>query len=175
MMENTALMIVDVQVAMFSQEDEQLYHGDEILEKIRLLLEKVRKSQVPVVFIQHTEEDGEYAEGTPSWQIHPSLAPAETEAVVQKRTWDAFHKTALDATLKAKGIRNLIIAGMQTEFCLDTTCRRAFSMGYKSVLVEDAHTTFDSKVLRAPQIIAHHNLVLGGRFVQLKTAEDIEF
>ncbi|HEX3047657.1 MAG TPA: isochorismatase family protein, partial [Bacillota bacterium] len=62
-----------------------------------------------------------------------------------------------------------------TEFCVDTTCRRAFSLGYETTLVQDAHSTFHSKVLTAPQIIAHHNNVLGGWFVTLKSTGEIDF
>ncbi|MBE0341825.1 isochorismatase family protein, partial [Paenibacillus sp. 28ISP30-2] len=69
-----------------------------------------------------------------------------------------------------------IIAGMQTEFCLDTTCRNAYSLGYQNnVLVLDAHSTFNSKVLSGEQIVAHHNEMLGNRFVRLLATEDVHF
>ncbi len=65
---------------------------------------------------------------------------------------------------------------MQTEFCLDTTCRRAYSLGYKeNILVKDAHSTFDTDVLSADKIIEHHNNILGGRFVTLKESREIIF
>jgi nicotinamidase-related amidase len=63
---------------------------------------------------------------------------------------------------------------MQTEFCIDTTCRRAYSLGYEIILVEDAHSTWNNNVLQAPQIIAHHNLVLGDWFSKLLPADNID-
>jgi nicotinamidase-related amidase len=55
--------------------------------------------------------------------------------MIKKETPDAFHKTNLHQKLKSKGIEKLVIAGLQTEYCIDTTCRRAYSLGYEVVLV----------------------------------------
>ena len=172
----TALLIIDVQNAMFSYEDATLFNADEVLNNIYHLLSNARSTNTPVIFIQHTsKKDDEFKEGTITWEIHPKLTPLETENIVQKTTWDSFHETSLHDVLKEQQIETLVIAGMQTEFCVDTTCRRAFSMGYKSILVKDAHSTFDQETLTASQIIEHHNATLGGRFVQLKTTDEIVF
>ncbi|HTO61462.1 MAG TPA: isochorismatase family protein, partial [Bradyrhizobium sp.] len=69
----------------------------------------------------------------------------------------------------------LIITGMQTEYCVDTACRAAAALGYKVSLVEDAHTTFDSKALPAERIVAHHNATLRGAFVELVTSDKVAF
>lgn len=74
---------------------------------------------------------------------------------------------------KKLGTEELIIAGMQTEFCLDTTLRRAYSMGYRNCVVSDAHTTFDSKTLKADQIISHHHRIWEGRFARLMSTLEI--
>ncbi|MNI99921.1 Streptothricin hydrolase [compost metagenome] len=81
----------------------------------------------------------------------------------------------LHEELQRLGITDLVICGMQTEFCLDTTCRRAYSMGYKNVLVQDAHSTLDSRNLTAEEIVKHHNGVIGGRFAKLLPAEAVTF
>lgn len=176
MYKKTALVIVDVQMGMYSCENEVLFNGEEILQNIVTLLQNARSSGTPVVFIQHTVEgDAEYEKGKPTWEIHPAIQPIEGEEIVEKSTWDSFYKTKLEAVLKERGITNLVICGMQSEFCLDTTCRRAFSMGYKNILVSDAHSTFDSDSLKAEQIVRHHNRVLGGRFVELKRTEEVDF
>ena len=60
--------------------------------------------------------------------------------MVQKQTPDAFHETNLHSELESRGIRKLVIAGLQTEYCIDTTCRRASSLGYDIILVENAHS-----------------------------------
>jgi len=171
-MSKTAFVIIDVQVAMFSYVGTYPYHGDQVLQNIKLLLEKARATGTPVIYIQHNSDD-EFKKGTPTWNICPEIQPIQGEFIVEKTKCDAFYKTKFQEVLQQLSITNLIIAGMQTEFCLDTTCRRAFSMGYESILVQDAHTTFDSEVLSAEQIVQHHNNVLGNSFVQLKTTEEM--
>ena len=173
---NTGLLIIDVQVAMFSDQDFPLYKGDQLIENIRYLLDKARATNKPVFFVQHTGTDeGEFGKRKPTWKIDPRIKPLDSETIIFKRTPDSFHQTSLHEELQKKFISKLVIVGCQTEFCVDTTCRRAFSMGYDSILVEDAHSTFDSKILTAPQIIEHHNGILGGSFLKLKHARDIDF
>jgi nicotinamidase-related amidase len=171
----TALLIIDVQNAMFSYEDEKLYNEKQVLDHLVQLVVKARLSKMPIFFIQHTSLDpsDEFYEGTSTWGIHPALAPRADESIIQKTTWDSFHLTSLQVELQKLDIHNLIIAGMQTEFCLDTTCRRAFSMGYQNILVEDAHSTFNGKVFTASQIIQHHNAIIGGRFAILQSTREL--
>lgn len=94
---------------------------------------------------------------------------------IQKTSPDSFSDTILHAELQNYDFEELVVAGLQTEYCIDTTCRRAFSLGYKVTLVEDDHSTWDSSFLKAEEIIIHHNLVLGDWFVTLKKEEEIEF
>lgn len=177
MSNETALIIVDVQLAMFNSIHQTSVHNAEgVLDNICHLIDQARKSDVPVIFIQHTDHnDEEYAEGQVTWQLHPKLSPKKTEKIIRKATWDAFHQTTLLSELQALNVKNLVFAGMQTEFCLDTTCRRAFSLGFKSVLASDGHSTFDSPVLPAEKIIEHHNYIMDGRFVKCLPVNDIEF
>ncbi|WP_136607291.1 cysteine hydrolase family protein [Paenibacillus dokdonensis] len=172
----TALLIIDMQIALFSYEDEPLYRGEQVLDNIRGLTDKARRAGAPVIYVQHCSlEDDEFREGCATWPIHPQIAPLETDMIVKKYSWDSFHGTPLQEHLQKLGVQKLVIAGGQTEFCLDTTCRRAYSLGYKNILVRDAHSTLDSKQMTAPQIIAHHEHVLGGRFVELQPAAEVVF
>ncbi len=77
--------------------------------------------------------------------------------------------------LNQRGIKQLVIAGMKTEFCVDTTCRAAPELGFRTILISDAHTTMDNAHLSATDIIAHHNSTLAGPFVMLSTAGDWHF
>jgi nicotinamidase-related amidase len=171
-MTKKALLIIDVQNAMFA-ESNPIYDGEKLLDNLKELISKARTSNIPVIYVQHNDE--EFITGTHPWEIHHSIAPNKGEVVIQKSTPDSFHKTDLNQHLKASQINHLIIAGNQTEYCVDTTCRRAFSLGYNVTLVKDAHRTWDSNALSAQQIIDHHNQVLGNAFVALKKAEEIDF
>jgi nicotinamidase-related amidase len=160
---------------MFDESD-PVYGPHDLVHKIRGLITQARAARVPVIYIQHCGSEGAvHQPGTPGWEIHPAIAPGEGELVVQKRHPDSFQDTTLQRELESRGIKKLIVTGIQTEYCVDTTCRRAYSLGYDVTLVKDAHSTWNTEHLTAPQIIAHHNAVLGGWFATLKEASEIEF
>jgi len=172
-MSNTALLIIDMQVGNFSEPD-PIYKGNDLLTKVKSLVVKARSAQIPIVYVQNNGGSGDPDEyGTHGWEIHHSIAPVEGDVLVQKQTPDAFHETNLHRELESRGIKKLVITGLQTEYCIDTTCRRAFSLGYEVILVKDAHSTWNSPRFTAEQIIEHHNYVLGGWFVTLKKSDSI--
>ena len=143
-MNGTALLIIDMQLGNFSEPD-PIYNGDELLEKVKSLITKARSAQTPIIYIKNNGGSGDPDEyGTPGWEIHPSMAPVEGDIVVQKKTPDAFHETNLHRELESRGIRKLVIAGLQTEYCIDTTCRRASSLGYDVTLVSEQYLGFSA-------------------------------
>jgi len=173
-MMNHALIILDMQLGNFIDPHYPIFKGEGLISKIKSLLIKMRSVQIPVIYVQHNGGKGDPDEpGTEGWEIHPSIAPHKRDLVIQKSTPDAFHKTSLKSELDSRQIKKIIIVGLQTEYCIDTTCRRAFSLNYEVTLLEDAHSTWDSDLLTAEQIINHHNAVLGGLFATLKTTSDV--
>jgi len=173
----TALLVIDLQLGMFGGEKmDPIHAGDALLTRVKALLGQARAAGVPVIYVRHDSGPGHLLEwGTENWQIHPTIAPAPGETIVDKRTPDSFHGTTLSSELAAIGAKRLIVAGAQSEVCVDTTCRRAFSLGFDVTLVSDAHSTWDNAILTADQIIRHTNQTLGGRFVRLISSEEAPF
>ena len=171
----SALMIVDVQQGMFALPS-PLHRGEEVVRRIAGLLELARAAGTAVVHIQHDGGPGHVlAKGSAGWPAHPLVAPRAGEIVVEKRNSSAFHGTDLHRRLGENGIDRLVIAGMQTEMCVDSACRAAAALDYRVVLVADGHTTYDTPQLGADLIIAHHNRLLGRGFVELLDAEQVRF
>lgn len=169
-----ALLIIDVQNGMF-QEGNIVYKGKELLQNLNELIVKARYSEVPIFYIQHNASPGNPLEyGTKGWEIHPDITPNSQDVIIQKTTPDSFYKTSLEAELKEQGVKHLVIAGIQTEVCVDTTCRRAFSMEYIVTLASDAHSTWNSQDITAQQIINHHNGVLRW-FADVYPCKEISF
>ncbi len=172
---NPLVLIIDVQVGFFSNPRGSIFAPEALLEQIKTLLKKARAAKIPILFVQHDGRKGSFLEtGTSGWNLHPSIAP-NSEKIIRKKTPSAFVGTDLDAELKRMSINTLIIAGIQSDLCVDSTVRHATFLGYKVILVKDAHSTFDSASLKAPQIIAHHNEVLGENFAKLKHVSEINF
>jgi nicotinamidase-related amidase len=158
---STALLIIDVQVGLVELMSAEVQK--KVLPKIKTILTKARVSGIPVIHIQHDGAKGHPLEAeTEGWKIHPWLQPIKGEPVIRKRESDSFFETTLLQELEKRGVSRLIVAGGMTEYCVDTTCRRATSLGYDVTLASDAHLTSDSEVLTAANIIAHHNFVLDG-------------
>lgn len=155
---STALVIIDMQNGLLSGHD-SVARSSELLHKVQGLLERARGRGIPVVFVQDADVGGGSG---PDWELHAALAPRPGEKIVHKLACDAFHETELDAHLRGLAVDTLIIAGVKTEFCVDTTCRRATSMGYAVTLVADAHATSSTPELDADAVIRHHNRLLHG-------------
>ena len=173
----TALVVIDVQLGMFDAPGQPpVPDGGRLLEKIEGLIREAREAGAPVIYVQHCDEPGgPLVEGTERWKVHPRIAPLDGDPSVKKHTPDSFLDTTLREELASRDIDGLVLAGMQTEYCVDTTCRRAFSLGYDVTLVKDAHGTWDNNDLSAAQIIAHHNEVLGSWFATAVNADEVRF
>ena len=172
----SALLIIDMQRGLFYAHPVP-HAAETVLSNTLLLTEKAMLAGAPVFFARHTGPDNSpFSEQSPLTQLIPELiVHAEKDRVFTKRFPSCFRETELLQQLRQKGIKRLIIAGMKTESCVDTTCRIAAELGFQVVLISDAHTTIDNEHLLAEQIIAHHNRTLAGPFVSLKTAAEFSF
>ena len=182
-----ALLIIDVQNAILKDKGTPMRQLmldaalEAVVAKLRDLQDKARASGVPVVVVQHDGPEGHRLElGTAGWEVRPELASLPGEALVRKRSSDSFHETDLGTRLEELGISHLVVGGCMTQFCVDTTVRRAVSLGYDVTLVADGHTTADSANLTHVDIIAHHNETLDGfgagdAVIAVRPAADISF
>lgn len=153
-----ALLIIDVQQGLCEGEG-AAWDCANVIARINRVAAHARASGVPVIFIQH-EDATELVHGSRAWQLADGLLAEPGDLRVRKTTPDSFLRTDLQATLAAHGVSELIVCGMHTEFCVDTTARRALALGYPVTLVADAHTSAGNAALTPPQVIAHHNATL---------------
>ena len=156
---NTALLIIDVQHALCHGEYAG-FEADRVISRINLVSQHVRQSKNLVVVIQHESPSGPFAHGSEGWRLAAGLITTPDDLFVRKTAPDSFHNTPLHALLQERRITQLIICGLQSEFCVDSTTRRALALGYPVTLVADGHTTLDNGTLKAAQISAHHNETL---------------
>ena len=182
MSRDTALLVIDVQSGVVDWSQPTSEGSDEVLARINDLLAKARAAGNPVIYIQHDslEKDSRLTPGLPGWQIHPAIAPAAGETVIHKNACDSFFETPLQSELDALGIKHLVVAGCQTQYCVDTTCRSAVALGFDVTLAKDAHMTTDTETLKATQIIAHHNETLneldaGRHMIRVVETSEISF
>ncbi|MGA3215518.1 MAG: isochorismatase family protein [Acidimicrobiales bacterium] len=174
---NTALVVVDVQSGVVAH----AYAREAVVANISSLVEKARQQGVPVVWVQHSDE--QLAKTSDDWRIVPELTPRATESFVEKHYGDAFEDTTLETVLSELGVGRLIVVGAETDACIRSTLHGALARGYDATLVSDAHTTNDRTAWGAPppnQVITHTNLywtyqTAPGRTAGTVATEDVDF
>jgi nicotinamidase-related amidase len=173
----TALMVIDVQNGVVNA----AHARDAVVANIGALVDRARAEGVPVVWVQHS--DDELEQGSEAWQYVPELAPQESEPLVHKTFGDSFEGTDLEKVLAGAGVGRLVVTGAQTDACIRSTIHGAFARGYDVTLVGDAHTTEDMTQWGAPppdQVISHTNLYWGfqtapGRTAGVTDTRDVTF
>lgn len=143
-----ALLIIDVQNDYFPGGTCELYGAYEAENKIRALIEESRKTNRPIIYIQHINppDDTFFIEGTFGCEISERIKPQADDKVIVKYYPNSFLETELDSYLKEKGIEKLIVCGMMTHMCVDTTVRAAMDHGYTVDLVADGCATMDLEI-----------------------------
>jgi nicotinamidase-related amidase len=168
---NTALLVIDVQNGVV----EGAHERDAVVANVANLVERARRERVPVVWVQHSDE--QLARGSEEWRIVPELAPGEVEPLVEKHYGDSFEDTDLETVLSGLGVGRLVVVGAQTDECVRSTLHGAFVRGYDATLVGDAHTTEDLSAWGAPppdQVIAHTNLYWSNQAAPGRTAGTVQ-
>lgn len=149
-MDNVVLLIVDVQKALIEGKP---YNIEEVIANIQTLIAKARDKQVEVVYVRHDGgKEDDLEKNTPGFEIYHEVTPIEGERIFDKKYNSAFKETGLHKYLQDKNIKKIVICGLQTEYCVDTTCKAAFELGYKIIIPHNATTTFDNELLKGYEI-----------------------
>jgi len=173
------LLVVDVQVGVMSQ----VWDASRIIRNVVRVVERARAEGVPVIWVQHSDEELVY--GSPEWQWVPELMPAEGEPLIHKHFNSSFEQTALEEQLAKFGATHIVLAGAATNWCIRATAYGALDRGYDLTLVKDAHTTGTMELengirIEAANIIQELNIAMTwvsypGRKNGVATAEEVDF
>ncbi|MDX8342329.1 cysteine hydrolase family protein [Rossellomorea sp. YZS02] len=158
-----ALLVIDVQQELVegNEKEQAVFQKERLIETINGVIEKAKEADAHIVFIRDKDVAGGTGEG---FQVHRDLVIPDHAEVFDKLATNSFYGTPLLSFLKDKEVEHVVIAGCQTEYCIDTAVRYATVSGFDVTLVADGHSTKDSPVLKAEQIIAHHNGALRGHY-----------
>ena len=132
---NLALIVVDAQVGVM----QGAWEAARIIENIGIAVNKARGQRVPIIWVQHSDDELVY--DSPAWQWVPELSPLADEIRIDKQYNSSFEQTPLEETLASLGATHVILAGAATNWCIRATAYGALERGYDLTLLEDAHTT----------------------------------
>jgi nicotinamidase-related amidase len=173
------LLVVDVQVGVVKD----VWEAPRVVANVARAVERARQNKVPVIWVQHGDQ--ELVRGSPDWAWVPELVPAPGEALIQKQFNSAFEQTRLEAELARIGAAHLVLAGCASNWCIRATAYAALERGYDLTLVKDAHSTStlvlgDGTRIEAAGIIQELNIAMTwlgypGRSNGTAAAEEVDF
>ena len=176
---SNALLIIDIQNDYFPGGSMELVGSPAAGAQARALLEAFRARKLAVIHVQHVStRPGAtfFLPGTDGAKIHESVQPAAGETVITKHFPNAFRETTLADTLRERGIKSLVIAGMMSHMCIDTSTRAAADAGYACTLAHDACATrdlaFGSTSVPAAQVHAAFMAAMNGAFAKVVSASE---
>ena len=173
------LLVVDVQVGVMNES----WDAPRIIQNVSRAVDRARAQGVPVIWVQHADED--LVHGSPAWQWVPELVPAPGEPLIHKQFNSSFEQTSLEEELAKRGATHITLAGAATNWCIRATAYGALERGYDLTLVKDAHTTgpieLDNGVkIDAANVVHELNVAMTwlsypGRTNGTATAEAVDF
>jgi len=176
----TALILIDLQMDYFPGGAMELVNAEAAVGQAALLLQEFRRRALPVVHIQHIAKRPEatfFLPETPGVEIHEAVRPYSAETVVTKHFPNSFRETILVETLGALNVSKLVVAGMMTHMCVDTTVRAAADLGFQCSLAQDGCATrtlqFAGHSVEAAQVHLAYMAALSGSFAKVGCAREL--
>ncbi len=176
----SALLLIDIQNDYFPGGKNELFQPEQAAAKAQLLLEYFRKRGLPVFHVQHISVKSDssfFLPETEGVKINSLVSPKSEEMVLVKHAPNAFLNTGLEQLLHAQNIERLVICGMMSHMCVDSTVRAAKDAGFSVLLPEDACTTKDlnwgGNPIPAPTVHQAFMAALSGSFAQIIETKDL--
>jgi len=165
------LLVIDVQKGITNEE---LYAYDSFIENIQKLIETARQNGVEIIYVQHDDGPGSgFSVGDEAFEISDLVAPKEGEKIFVKEINSCFGNKEFAAWLEGQGEKELMIIGLQTNFCIDASIKSAFDRGYKVYVPEGANSTFDNDYMSAETTYRYYNeFIWPNRFVDCIDMDD---
>ncbi|WP_026883445.1 cysteine hydrolase family protein [Clostridium akagii] len=176
---NTVLILIDIQNEYFQGGKSELNHTIETANRAKVILDFFRKNSLHVFHVKHIVSGNKakaFLQDSIGAEINYLVTPREDEKVFIKHVPNSFFETGLDKTISDNNINHIVVCGMMTHMCIDTTVRYAKELGLIVTLIEDACTTKDltrnGNTIPAEIVQATYMASLDGMFAKVMTAEE---
>lgn len=172
---NTALLVIDIQDSFrISPARWASRNNPKFEENVTELIGTFREASLPIIFVLHNDPDPGFRPGDPEVRLMDFLDYRESDPLITKNTRNAFTSTDLDARLKALDVRKVVVCGISTEQCCETTTRVAADLGYDVDFVTEATATFPIGALSTEAIVERTEAVLNKRFARIAKVKDVK-
>jgi len=179
--DTTVLVLIDIQMDYFTPGKLLIPGGEAAVSQAAALREWARANDIAIIHIQQLSKNSSplFASGSVGAEFHPKVMPEGNETIIQKGLPSSFRGTVLQEYLTERGIDTLVIAGLMTHMCVDSTTRDALHLGYKVIVVSDACATRDLPLANGEGILPHGELhratlaALADRFADVLPATSV--
>ncbi len=178
--EQSALLVVDAQDSFKATPKWERRNNRDFEKNVAALIDAYRAAGLPVIYFLHTDPDPGFERDGPFFKLMDFLAPRADEPVLIKNTRNVFTSTTLAEMLLERGVRRVVITGIQMEQCCETSARIAADLGYAVDFVTEATLTFPiahrdrpGEELGVDEIRTRTEYVLRGRFARIATVADM--
>jgi nicotinamidase-related amidase/GNAT superfamily N-acetyltransferase len=154
-MTKTTLLVIDAQELITN---EKLYAYNKYIVNVRTLISEARKNGVEVIYVRHDDGEGKLlSKGNDGYDVCRQFAPEAGERIFDKSVNSPFRDSGLLEYLRSKGIKKLIVAGLQTDYCIDATVKCGFEYGFEMIVPEYCNSTFDNEFMTGEQTYNYYN------------------
>ncbi len=157
------LLVIDTQKLITN---EKLYMFHTFVANVKEIINKSRENKIEVIYVRHDDGDGgELVKGTEGFEIYEEFKLLKGEKIFDKKFNSAFKETGLLEYLKNKDEKEIIIVGLQTDYCIDATIKCGFEHGFNIIVPNNANTTVDNEFMTAEESYKYYNeFMWNGRY-----------
>lgn len=166
------LLVVDTQKLITV---EKLYKFKEFKTNVRILISTARENGIEVIFVRHDDGLGnELTKGNPGYEIFEEFQPTNKEVIFDKTVNSSFMAIGLLEYLRQKEETEIIIVGLQTDYCIDATIKAGFEHGFKMIVPANTNSTFDNQYMTAKQTYNYYNeFMWNKRYAECISMKDV--
>ena len=155
------LLVVDTQKLITT---DKVYNFSEFKKRIKSLISRARQKGIEVIYIRHDDGPTQaLTKGTDGFEIYDGFAPEKSEKIYDKTVNSPFKETGLTEYLREKGERDVMVVGLQTDYCMDATIKCGFEHGFHMIVPEYTNSTVDNDYMTAEQTYKYYNEFMWNR------------
>ena len=166
------LLVVDTQKQITNKE---LYNFELFVSNVKKLIKTARENNIEVIYIRHDDGSGqELTRGTDGFEIYDEFEPDKDEKIFDKTVNSPFRDTGLLEYLTGKQVKQIIVTGLQTDYCIDATVKCGFEHGFRMVVPEETNSTFDNQYMSAKETYEYYNnFMWKGRYANCISMKEV--
>ncbi len=159
------LLVVDTQKLITN---ENLYKFNKFVSNVEKIIATARQNNIEIIYVRHDDgAENELTKGTEGFEIYEKFIPSKEEKIFDKKVNSAFKDIGLLEYLISKGKKDIIIVGLQTDYCIDATIKCGFEHGFHMIVPAYSNTTVENKFMSAEQTYRYYNeFIWNGRYAE---------